>query len=70
MVEIDRGIPVPCGNANIVYPWLDMAIGDSFRLHAGVSQGWAHASNATRKYAPRKFIARKTDECFRVWRVA
>jgi hypothetical protein len=68
-VKIDKGIPIPRGKGKFsIYPWHAIEVSDSFLLNSVGASGLA--SLASKRYAPKKFICRKTPEGIRVWRIA
>ena len=73
MIKIERGIALPDAHMNKggrprIYPFIDMEIGDSFLLQNDNLRFVAY--RASKQYAPRKWISRKTREGVRIWRVA
>ena len=62
-MKIDNGIPIPptCR----VYPWGEMEVGDSVLFDNGLpgmaARKWGRKHN-------KKFVGRKTDEGYRIWR--
>lgn len=74
--KIEKGIPAPVGRASRTpMPFAELEIGDSFVVpdekmrYVSVA---ARASDESRKHAPKRFIARQTDDKkgTRVWRIA
>ncbi len=68
-IKIDKGIPIPnrTGGRNRKYPVGEMGIGDSFLCESKTRinvAGW-HKS-----MAPKRFVTRKTEEGWRIWRIA
>ena len=67
MFKVDKGVPIPAIKKSPQYPWLDMEIGDSF---------WTDKPSAREAASiwgikhDMKFVTRKTEGGFRVWRVA
>lgn len=73
-IKIDKDVPLPIGGTrgNAIYPWADLAVGESFAVpapNASVSNGVAHAG---RRFG-RKFASRRRIESgvvvIRVWRL-
>ena len=75
-IKIDKGVPIPKVKSGpttfkSIYPLAEMEIGDSFMpLTANRSSISRIAGAANKKYAPRRFISRKTADGYRIWRVA
>ena len=67
-IEINKKIPIPPLKKRNVYPYKDMAIGDSFFVPTGKIQIVCNANYRTGKQLGKKFIARKDQEGVRVWR--
>lgn len=77
---VEKGIDMPprCGGRRPVYPWEDMAVGDSFLIECEVNPGTrgAKAVDAGRQWAIRQgrpditFASRSVPGGVRVWRVA
>lgn len=68
-IQIDKNIPVPFHATK--YPWMEMEVSDSFLLPAGKEKtAGSFATQANKRYAPRKFVVRKTEEGYRCWRIA
>lgn len=64
VIEKDVAMPEHCSRTK--YPWTKMEVGDSFFIpKLTISLG---ATNE--RYKPKKFIARKDGEGYRVWRIA
>ena len=64
--KIDKDIPIPDGKRNSIYPWNKMNIGDSFFIKTkSISMG---ATN--KRYSPKRFITRKVEDGYRVWRIS
>jgi hypothetical protein len=72
MIKIEKGIPAPIHRTNGKYPWMIMDIGDSFSFPADVSISAASsmASNASKRYSPKKFNAKTSGDVIRCWRIA
>ncbi len=71
-IKIEKSVPMPRGRTNR-YPWHDMEVGDSFQFPPTQPAVNFHtnAAAATRRYAPKKFVARKVgDGTYRCWRTA
>lgn len=63
-VVIEKDIPIP-KEGRSKYPWHDMEIGDSFVIpKLSISTGAVND-----RYKPKKFIARKHGNEYRVWRI-
>lgn len=68
-VRSDRPMP-PARNANQVYPWERMEVGDSFKLpDQTLGNPYSVAGAPNRRFAPKKWGVRKTREGFICWRV-
>lgn len=72
MIAIDKKIPIPNADRSRgrkpIYPFRDMAVGDSFLAPAKKYN--SVASIACRRHLPKEFTIRKiTSELIRVWRV-
>jgi len=65
MIIIDKGVAMPTENGRCKYPWKDMEVGDSFSLpKLSISTGAVNE-----RYKPKKFVARKDGDGYRVWRI-
>jgi len=67
MIKIEKNVKMPIfREGRNLYPWKEMKVGDSF-----VSDRIMHGAgfNASIKHAPKKFIARKEGDHYRVWRI-
>ena len=74
MICIDKNIPIPprirSGGRKPKYPWDTVEIGDSFLLAtSNVDSAHAQAGHAAVRYGI-KLSVRKTNEGYRVWRIA
>jgi hypothetical protein len=72
-IKIDKGAPMPKGVRtveNYKYPWAEMEVGDSFLAPKHLKYFKNLVSHPNKRYAPRRFTARKTPEGYRIWRVA
>lgn len=71
MVKIDKNIPLPSFSRGRkrIYPFKEMKVGDSFLGNPGRQSLYASAIQATFLYKPKKFVARKVKEGFRIWRI-
>lgn len=70
---IDSNIPLPPCNNDLLYPFADMKVGDSFLAvhHLGATaQSLSPLMNYHRKKTGFKFTQRKTPEGRRIWRTA
>lgn len=68
-IKIEKKIPVPVVPGNAKYPWDLMEVGDSFLCPAGKESSMRSNVSAAGKKLKRKYIGRKTDEGYRVWRI-
>jgi hypothetical protein len=72
--EIEKDYPIPKIERRHKYPFKDMEIGDSFfaPFEDGVAPERVRVRiiNAAKVYDPMKFITRKVDGGFRVWRIS
>lgn len=67
-VRIDKNIPIPRSRGK--YPFREMEVGDSFLCPKGSEKTiYSAAGQATTRIKGRRFIVRKTEDGFRVWRV-
>ena len=63
-VTIDKNVPIP-SEGRSKYPWREMEVGDSFTISKlSISMGAVND-----RYKPKKFIARKSGDEYRVWRI-
>ena len=70
-LNIEKGIPFP-PRSNLIYPYKDMEVGDSFKIKRTRATNAAQRANewGSRQDPIRVFSQRKIDEEFsRVWRV-
>lgn len=69
--KIEKDIKMPVKNGNLMYPWDQMQVGDSFLL--GLEHKISTASSSAAQYSKRhpevKFSCRKTREGVRFWRI-
>lgn len=68
-IQIESGIPMPTiqGRPNM-YPWKDMAVGDSFKPeNTPIRTMYTMACRAGKLYG-KKFAVRSTENGYRVWR--
>jgi hypothetical protein len=68
-MKIDSGIKIPKPHSlRPRYPWLEMKVDDSFVFPPIL---WPHetARAASRRHHPKRFVARKTADGVRCWRV-
>ena len=79
MIEIESGIPIPAkGSCKTVYPFQDMAVGDSFfvftkngKTPAQTRSGISGAiSYHTKAHPGRRFVSRIVEGGVRIWRTA
>lgn len=73
-IKIEKGVPMPEKwiRSERVYPWLEMAVGDSFVIHKQRARHGAYTMGygASKRYAPKKFTVRKdANGEMRCWRV-
>lgn len=75
--KIEKGIPFPPvsidTNRSVLYPFTEMAVGDSFAVNGGkeMQARLASAIAVHKKRYGRQFTIRRIDpNTFRVWRVA
>lgn len=72
-VKIDQGIPIPnagCGHGRKRYPWDKMEVGDSFLHESEKPSSVSGQASMAGSRLGFKFSTRKTEEGYRVWRVA
>jgi hypothetical protein len=76
MIRIQKNVPLPStksrgrnGGRPFKYPWSQMEVGDSFLVPDGVGRA-AHTLVMSASSLARRFVARKTDEGYRCWRVS
>ncbi|MDH3354500.1 MAG: hypothetical protein OEL79_04715 [Chromatiales bacterium] len=63
-IKVEIGIPIPKSGKRSKYPWRNMGVGDSFLIpKITISMGAVNE-----RYAPMKFIMRKAEGGYRVWR--
>lgn len=73
LITIDKGVPIPTDTCSVrkKYPWKKMEVGDSFLLPTADKRSvHSLASQTSLRHSPRKFIARKTKDGYRIWRIA
>jgi hypothetical protein len=71
MIQIDKDVPMPKEVRYNKYPWLEMAVGDSFFIPDGTKNYPSRvAGYATKRHAPKRFTARRVEGGTRVWRIA
>ena len=67
-VRIDKNIPIPAAKSK--YPFREMEVGDSFLCPKESGKNiYSAAGQANARIKGRRFIVRKTDDGYRVWRV-
>jgi hypothetical protein len=67
-VKIDKGIEMPNKkDSRVKYPWESLEVGDSFLPSKDITS--SIISSANKRYAPKKFTQRKTEEGIRIWRI-
>jgi hypothetical protein len=71
-IQIENGVAIPKMRIDAKYPWQALEVGQSFLFPAETKMANAYSSawGASKANAPKKFIARKTDDGFRCWRIA
>lgn len=72
MFQIEKSVPVPATRVNAVYPFAQMAVGDSFLVPSDQAKA-ASVRACASAYSKRngvKFVCKKTDDGIRVWRTA
>lgn len=76
-IRVQKNIPMPvikprglAGTNKAKYPWLTMAIGDSFLFPASLGRASHAAVIQASKSTSRKFKVCKTDDGYRCWRIA
>lgn len=73
MFQIEKNVPMPSGyHHKEVYPWREMAVGDSFvvrneRSHASLS---STAGGAGKRLGMKFTVRKQPDGSFRIWRKA
>lgn len=67
--EIEKNLPMPPIKGGTKYPWASLNVGDSFLV--GFDKGASVRSGVTYagKKLKRKFICRKEETGYRVWRI-
>ena len=73
-IVIEKGVPIYDNRSKngraALYPWDEMEVGDSF-IYPKHPEGLIASSKATRRYAPKRFLARKAEGgTTRIWRIA
>ena len=70
MFDIQSDVPLPKRRYRpSKYPWEQMAVDESFMVADGNLRSLRATAYAAGKRLQMKFIARKTDEGVRIWRV-
>ena len=69
MIKVEKGIPMPTRGrgASSKYPWHDMDVGDSFA--APMKDPHQAAATASMRQKPKRFLARKIEGGYRIWRI-
>ncbi|UOF81618.1 hypothetical protein [Bacteriophage sp.] len=67
-ISISKSVPLPVPRRR--YPYKTMEVGDSFLVPDGKLQVVCNANYRAGKQLEKKFIARRTEEGVRVWRMA
>lgn len=70
MITVETDVPLPKMALATFYPWQSMAVGDSFLFPEWVNFPCETARAYSRAHKPKDFIARKTREGYRCWRIA
>jgi hypothetical protein len=68
-IKIERNIPPPESKRMTKYPWGEMKVGDSFLFPEGKAAPSESARSASQRYKPKRFVARRTEDGYRCWRV-
>lgn len=71
-IKVEHDVPLPLPFSLSRYPWREMQVGDSFLFPANVINPYqcARVWSSSVVCPGRKYIARKTDEGIRCWRIA
>jgi hypothetical protein len=69
-MQIEKGVVMPVKRSQVVYPYEDMEIGDSFKVDGGTLQAMCYQNRKWGKKLGRVYTARKSDDGVRVWRVS
>jgi hypothetical protein len=68
---IEKGVPIPGRDRGAFMPAAKaMEVGDSFVIPEDIKSGPIAAGNLNRALAPKRFVSRKVDGGFRIWRVS
>ncbi len=69
-MTIDKGIPIPSPkNPLSIYPWHDMAVGDSFLAPPTINErSFRTVVSKINKRSVEHFVVRKMPDGLRVWR--
>jgi hypothetical protein len=68
-IKIEKGIPIPTSVGSRIYPFGEMAVGDSF-VWTGNQQRLISAMSYYGKRNKKKFITRREGDGVRCWRKA
>ena len=70
-IKVEHNVPAPL-RVRHPYPWREMQVGDSFLFPANVSNAYQCVRDwsCSVVWPGRKYIARKTAEGIRCWRIA
>jgi hypothetical protein len=69
MYEISKDVPMPAPLKRHNYPYEQLQVGESFWVGEHTVQKISNLNNRKSKQLGRRFICRKEDEGYRVWRV-
>jgi hypothetical protein len=72
MFKIEKNIPIPVPTVGVrrsMYPFADMAVGDSFEVVGKNARQFSGATNSAMKRYGFKFVTRSTESGVRIWRV-
>ena len=72
MIKIEKNVPMPTTPHFNKYPWLDMAIGDSFVFpeHLKRSTPYNLAFGASKRYGLKFIVKQRDGGPVRCWRIA
>lgn len=69
-IKIEKDIPLPAmginGKPPCKYPWREMAVGDSFFVVGKWKKSLA--GMGSQRHAPKRFVSRRENGGYRIWR--
>jgi hypothetical protein len=68
MIEIEKNVPIP-GKRGLKYPFLSLAVGDSFFVPGGTQKDVTGYMTWAQKKSKFRFTARTIEGGIRVWRI-